>query len=268
MADRRDRPDGLHPGPAGACYTGPVTEPDAPPATDAPAPRPRWRRRAVRAAWAVAALAGTVLAVIVVTNLVVTRGVDGLAYDDAASVPVMPVAIVFGAGVVDGKPTPALADRVHGSVELFKQGKVAHLLMTGDNSNRSYDEVTAMRQQAIDEGVPAEAITRDYAGFSTYDSCYRARDVFGVRSAVLVTQDYHLSRALYTCRGLGIDSVGLRIPDWQHLSERITWGEYPSDLSVQYMGREWLSRTKAVIAAEVTHPTPTLLGPYEGLRAT
>jgi len=202
------------------------------------------------------------------TNLIVTRSVDGAGYDDVASVPVKPVAVVFGAGVIGGRPTPALAERVHGAVELFEQGRVSRLLMTGDHSTVAYDEVSAMKEQAVAEGVPAEVITRDYAGFSTYDSCYRARDVFGVREAVLVTQDYHLSRALFTCRELGIDAVGLRISDWQHAPEKAQSQWWTTDIATSYMTREWLSRTKAVLAAKVTHPQPQFLGPHEGLRET
>ncbi len=205
---------------------------------------------------------------VVVTNVAVTQSADGLAYDDAADVPSRPVAIVFGAGVVNGQPTPALADRVDGAVALFRQGKVSHLLMTGDNSSVGYDEVGVMKDRAVAAGVPPSAITRDHAGFNTYDSCYRARDIFGVRAAVLVTQDYHLSRALYTCRQLGLDVVGLSIPDWQHHPERLAWGDYPDDLQRQYMTREWFARTKAVVTGKITHPAPTFLGPYEGLRET
>lgn len=231
-------------------------------------PHPRWRRRIKRTVIAAVTVVGAVLAFVVLTNLLVTRTIDGAGYDDVASVPVTPVAIVFGAGVVDGKPTPALAERVHGAAELFHHGKVSHLLMTGDHSTVSYDEVSAMKAQAVAEGVPAEVITRDYAGFSTYDSCYRARDVFGVRAAVLVTQDYHLSRALFTCRELGIDAVGLRISDWQHAPEKAQSQWWSTDIAASYTTREWLSRTKAVLAAKVTRPEPMFLGPYEGLRET
>ena len=213
-------------------------------------------------------LVGLVVALVVGTNVLVTRGASDVAYDEVADVPARTVAVVFGAGVVDGKPTPALADRVHAAVELYRHGTVGHLLLTGDHSSVGYDEVGAMREQALAEGVPTSAITRDHAGFSTYDSCIRARDVFGVRDAVLVTQDYHLPRALYTCREAGIDAVGLRVPDWQHHPERLTWGAYPDDLGRQYMAREWLARSKAVVAARITHPDPTFLGPYEGLRET
>ncbi len=230
--------------------------------------RARRRRRLARVLAGVVAMALLALLLVAVTNAAVTQSADGLTYDDVSAVPVRPVAIVFGAGVIDGQPTPALADRVDGAIALYHQGKVAHLLLTGDNSSVAYDEVGVMRDRALAAGVPAAAITRDHAGFSTYDSCYRARDIFGVRAAVLVTQDYHLSRALYTCRQLGLDVIGLRIPDWQHLPERLTWGNYPQDLQVQYMSREWLARTKAVIAAKITHPAPTFLGPYEGLQAT
>jgi vancomycin permeability regulator SanA len=228
----------------------------------------RRRRRVKRAGVVLAVVALVALVAVVTTNVMVTKGADGLAFDDPASVPVRPVAIVFGAGLVNGEPSPALADRVHGAVLLYQQGRVTHLLMTGDNSVVEYDEVTAMRKQAMDEGVPAAAITRDYAGFNTYDSCYRARDVFGVRSAVLVTQDYHLPRALYSCRELGIDAVGLIIPDWQHHPENLTRGQYPWLQSSYYMAREWFARSKAVLGAKVTHPSPQFLGPYEGLHET
>ena len=210
-----------------------------------------------------AGLAGALL--LVVANGYVTRSAEGLAFDDVGQVPERPVAIVFGAGVVNGQATPALADRVEGAVELYRQGRVSKLLMTGDNSHPDYDEVSVMRDLAIDQGVPAEAITRDHAGFDTRSSCYRARDVFGVRAAVLVTQDYHLPRALYTCRDLGIDAVGLRIPDWQHNADQLDWGQYPGLDSQKYMTREWLARANALLEAHVTHPEPQFLGPYLGL---
>lgn len=234
---------------------------------EAPTPGRRRRRWLRRTTVAVAVVVGVAVAFVAVTNLIVTRSIDGLGYDTAAQVPgPRTAAIVFGAGLVDGKPTPALADRVHGAVELYRQGTVGHLLMTGDNSAVQYDEPTAMEDQAVAEGVPANAITRDRAGFSTYESCLRARDVFGVHDAVLVTQDYHLARALFSCRELGIDAVGLRIPDWQHHAEQMPGGNYYPWLSSQwYMAREWFSRTKTVISTKITHPEPTYLGPYVGL---
>ena len=126
------------------------------------------------------------------------------------AVPERPVAIVFGAQIYSsGRLSAMLADRVTTGAELYQTGKVDALLLTGDNSEASYNEPEAMRQYALNLGVPDEAITLDYAGFRTYDSCYRARDIFKVESAILVTQDFHLDRALLVCNGLGIESVGV-----------------------------------------------------------
>jgi SanA protein len=127
-----------------------------------------------------------------------------------ADVPDRPVAIVFGAQVLpSGRLSAMLADRVKVGAQLYQAGKVKALLFTGDNSVATYNEPEAMRQYALDLGIPDDAIVLDYAGFRTYDSCYRARDIFKVDQAVLVTQDFHLDRALLTCNQLGIDSVGV-----------------------------------------------------------
>ena len=253
-----DRPDGI--GAAAPTDVAP-RRPGPDGAPDRSSAR-RWIRRLLVVG--IAGLSAIVL-VLVAANVFVTRSAEGLAFDTAAEVPERPTAIVFGAGVVDGRPTPALADRVHAAVELYRQGRVRHLLLSGDNSRIDYDEVTAMREQAMAEGVPADAITRDHAGFDTRSSCYRARDVFGVTAAVLVTQDYHLPRALYTCRDLGIDAVGLRVPDWQHNADQLTWCCYPATDSRQYMAREWLARTNALVEAHLTRPEPQFLGPRLGL---
>lgn len=121
-----------------------------------------------------------------------------------------PVAIVFGAGLWrDGTPTPVLRDRVETAAELYFAGKVEKLLMSGDNSRQDYNEPQAMRDYAISLGVPDAAIALDYVGRRTYDTCYRARDIFGIRSAILVTQSFHLPRAIYTCNALGIKATGV-----------------------------------------------------------
>ncbi|MHB0868268.1 MAG: SanA/YdcF family protein [Chloroflexota bacterium] len=131
-------------------------------------------------------------------------------YDDAGALPPMPVAMVFGAGLNrDGSPSWMLADRVDAAVELYRAGKVHRILMTGDNSSVGYNEVAAMKRRAVEQGVPPELVNLDYAGFRTYDSCYRARHVFGVDQAILVTQRYHLPRAIYLARSFGIQSMGL-----------------------------------------------------------
>lgn len=135
---------------------------------------------------------------------------DRLVWNDPAALPELPVAIVFGAGITpDGRLSPMLADRVETAIDLYRAGKVRKLLMSGDNRFAWYDEPTRMYEYAIARGVPAEDIVRDFAGRRTYDTCYRAGAIFGVREAVLVTQRFHLPRALFTCRNLGVDAVGL-----------------------------------------------------------
>jgi len=120
------------------------------------------------------------------------------------------VAIVFGAGLRrDGTPTTVLRDRVSSAASLYFSGKVSKLLMSGDNRTDFYNEPEAMRQLALELGVSEEDILLDYAGLRTYDTCFRARNIFGIRDAILVTQGFHLPRSLYTCNRLGVSSVGV-----------------------------------------------------------
>ncbi|HET9223572.1 MAG TPA: ElyC/SanA/YdcF family protein [Roseiflexaceae bacterium] len=178
-------------------------------------------------------------------------------YDDLAAIPPVRVAIVFGAGLRrDGRPSPMLADRVRAAAQLYQLGQVQKILMTGDNSRVEYDEVSAMRRYAVELGVPSDDITLDYAGFSTYESCYRASVIFGVRQAVLITQRYHLPRAVYTCRDLGIEAFGLGAPDW---------GTYGVGVMLPYTSREALATIKALWQVHIVRPPPTFLGPFEGI---
>jgi SanA protein len=124
--------------------------------------------------------------------------------------PVRQVAVVFGAGLWrDGSPTPVLRDRVETAARLYFDGKVEKLLMSGDNSVVEYNEPEAMRQYALSLGVPDEDIVLDYAGRRTYDTCYRAKAIFQVEQPILVTQSFHLPRAVYTCRAMGVDAIGV-----------------------------------------------------------
>ncbi len=124
--------------------------------------------------------------------------------------PVKAVAIVFGAGLWrDGSPTPVLRDRVATAAELYFAGKVSKLLMSGDNLKDYYNEPGAMREFALSLGVPEDSIVLDDAGQRTYDTCYRAREIFQIHDAILVTQKFHLPRAIYTCNRLGISAVGV-----------------------------------------------------------
>lgn len=178
-------------------------------------------------------------------------------YDDPARLPVERIAIVFGAGVRrDGRPSRMLADRVQAAVDLYQAGRVRTLLMTGDNSSVDYDEVSSMRDYAVERGVVPADIVLDFAGFSTYESCFRAQAIFGVGEAVLITQRYHLPRAVYTCRGLGVNAVGLGTPDW---------GRYSSTSMRRYTTREAVATLNALWQVHVIRPLPTFLGPFEGI---
>ena len=120
------------------------------------------------------------------------------------------VAIVFGAGLQrDGTPTAVLRDRVAAAAELYFSGKVKKILMSGDNRFVEYNEPGAMAAYAISLGVPEADIVLDYAGRRTYDTCYRARHIFGIEEALLVTQRFHLPRALYLCNSLGVQAMGV-----------------------------------------------------------
>ncbi len=129
-------------------------------------------------------------------------------------VPIAPVALVLGAGLNrDGTPGVVLSDRVEAAAELYFLGKVEKLLMSGDNSSQYYNEPGAMRNYAFSLGVPDEDIVLDYAGRRTYDSCYRAREIFGIDKLIVVTQAFHLPRALFLCNAFEIETYGVTADD-------------------------------------------------------
>lgn len=137
---------------------------------------------------------------------------EGVRYDEPQRVPPQQAALVFGAGLkLDGTPSALLSDRIHAAVLLYLDGKVHQLLMSGDGGTPGHDEPAAMARQAEAEGVPASAILQDPGGVHTYASCQRAHDLFGVTSAVAVSQSYHLPRAIYTCSRVGIHTVGFSL---------------------------------------------------------
>lgn len=120
------------------------------------------------------------------------------------------VAVVFGARVLaNDRLSTVLRDRVATAIDLYEAGKVDVLVMSGDGRSTDYNEPRAMRRYAMSRGVPAEAIVVDEGGLRTYDTCYRADAIFALEQAVLVTQDFHLDRALYLCNALGVASVGV-----------------------------------------------------------
>lgn len=113
----------------------------------------------------------------------------------------------------DGSPSLMLADRLEKAIELYESGASARLLMSGDHGHSEYDEVNTMKAFAVEQGVPSEAVFMDHAGFSTYESVYRAKDVFQAEKIIVVSQEYHLSRALYIAERLGLDAYGVAAAD-------------------------------------------------------
>jgi SanA protein len=164
------------------------------------------------------------------------------------------IGIVFGAGLTRvGEPTPALYDRVATAVELYQRGLVNKLLLTGDHRVANYNEPEAMRRTAVKLGVPNEDLLLDNAGLRTYDSCYRAREIFGVNRAILVTQAFHLDRALYLCNAFGIDSLGV-------VADR---RDYTTGAQLWWEVREAAATVAAWIDVNVTKPTPGCPLPLE-----
>lgn len=149
------------------------------------------------------------LSVAMVIPLFIRQAVEPLMYTSIEQVPPSEVALVLGASVVHGIPSPLLARRADTAVALYKAGKVSKILVTGDNGALSYDEVTPVRKYVLDAGIPTQDIFLDHAGFDTYSSVYRARDVFAARSVIIVTQDFHLPRALWIARRLGLSAYGV-----------------------------------------------------------
>ncbi|MEF9925608.1 MAG: ElyC/SanA/YdcF family protein [Raoultibacter sp.] len=118
--------------------------------------------------------------------------------------------VVLGASVLpDGSPSGILQDRLDAAIALYKAGAAPKMLMSGDNGDVSYNEGAAMKNYAIEQGVPSEDIFNDHAGFSTYETMYRAKNVFGAQRIIVVTQTYHLYRALYAANGLGMEAIGV-----------------------------------------------------------
>ncbi|MGW1158184.1 SanA/YdcF family protein [Streptomyces sp. NPDC002519] len=188
-----------------------------------------------------------VLALLPATWLYLTTG-DRLR--TTADVPRTQVAVVFGAGLWDGEPSPYLAHRLDAAARLYRAGRVEVVLVTGDNSRADYDEPDAMRTYLTRHGVPDERIVSDYAGFDTWDSCVRARKIFGVDRAVLISQGFHIRRAVALCQAAGITSYGVGVDD-RH------------DRTWYYGGtREVFAAGKAALDV-LLQPDPRFLGPRE-----
>jgi len=176
-----------------------------------------------------AVLALSALALFLVVPLLMQVSVQPHIFKSRDSVPEADVAIVLGASVVRGAPSPVLAARANEAIELYQKGKVQKILVTGDSGALSHDEVTPVRKYLLAAGIAPEDIFLDHAGFDTYSSMYRARVVFGADTATIVTQNFHLPRALFLARAVGLSAAGVAAKG----------GEYSLDSYLREIPASW-----------------------------
>ncbi len=171
---------------------------------------------------------------------------------DISSVPFAQVAIVPGAGITaDDRPTLALRDRIDGAIALYRAGKVQKILMSGDNSSIYYNEPGVMTNYAIQQGIPESDIVQDFAGRRTYDTCYRAKEIFGLETVIITTQQYHLPRMVFLCDQLGLNTYGIPVEQSNYLPNRYLFWKM----------REVLATLAAYIDIYFLKPEPILGSP-------
>lgn len=178
-----------------------------------------------------------VVSIMVLLNLWVFYSVNKQVFRQVDSLPENDIALVLGTSqyVAGGYINLHFKARMEAAAYLYKQGKVKHLLVSGDNGNKQYDEPTAMRDSLIKLGVPETAITLDYAGFRTLDSVVRAKEVFGLTKLTIITDDFHIHRSVFLAKHFGLDAVGF-------CSKKV-----PFRLSAKTYIREYFARVKAVL---------------------
>ncbi len=185
----------------------------------------------------------------IVNGIVISAASDFiLTQEEAANLADVDCILVLGCLVhEDGVPSDMLHDRLQVGVELYQKGASTKLLMSGDHGRDGYDEVAAMKQFAVNAGIETAHIFMDHAGFSTYESMYRAKEIFGAKKIIIVTQTYHLYRAVYIANQLGMEAYGVS-------SDLNTyWGQFKRDV------REVLARVKD-FGTSILKPEPTYLG--------
>ncbi len=155
--------------------------------------------------------------------------------------------LILGAGIWEDKPSHMLEDRLLEGISLYKNGISSKIIMSGDHGREEYDEVNIMKKFAIEKGVPSNDIFMDHAGFATYDSIYRAKEIFKSKKILIVTQEYHLHRALYIANSLGLEAYG--VPS----NPRKYGGQFFREI------REILARNKDFVKC-IFKPEPTYLG--------
>ena len=198
---------------------------------------------------------GVVVLFLVITNVWVLLSGNSARCDSLDAVPARDVAVVLGTSprLASGWANPFFESRIDAAARLYKAGKVRHLLVSGDNRTKDYDEPTAMRDALVKRGVPADAVSLDFAGLRTLDTVERARVIFGLTEAVIVTDDFHLARSLFLAKAKGLNAVGIHgVP-------------VPWKWSKKTRCREVVSRAMAWLDVYVLGTKPRHYGPREHL---
>ena len=187
---------------------------------------------------------------VIFCNRAVIKTAEDKMYDDVSAIPYNRVGVLLGTSPKgrSGKPNVFYIRRVEACVALYKAGKIDRILVSGDNSRTTYDEPTCIKEDLVMAGIPDSVIYLDYAGFRTYDSMVRAKEVFGLTSFTIISQPFHNERALYIATRKGLDVIAFNARDVQLRR----W-------QIRMTVREWLARTKAVLDV-YTHKQPHFLG--------
>ncbi|SEH08879.1 SanA/YdcF family protein [Candidatus Venteria ishoeyi] len=192
------------------------------------------------------------IALVIISNVYIYLMTNPYLYADETQVPSAYTGVILGAWVApDGRLSDMLEDRVLTGLRLYRQGRVKKLLLSGDHGQVGYDEVNAMRRYLLKAGVPPEDLFMDHAGFKTYDSFYRARDVFQVKDALVITQGFHLARSVYTAQTFGLKAFGVEAGHNTNYTHRSL---------IRANLREVLARTKAMIELHILRFPPKYLG--------
>jgi len=204
--------------------------------------------------WSVVAVfVGIIL--IVSSNLIITNCAKNFIYSDLNEVPETKVALILGTSryTTKGYTNLFFKYRIQAVVELYKAGKIKHIIVSGDNSITEYNEPREMRKALINEGIPFEAITLDYAGFRTLDSVVRCKEVFDQDNFIIISQKFHIERALFIAQKFDIHAIGYAAQD------------PPDKYSFKTNVREYFARTKAIFDLYILHTQPKFLGEKENI---
>lgn len=205
--------------------------------------------------WAIGAVVFLILFV-VFSNVIIKQATQKDIYQTIANTPQKKVALLLGTSRYTTRGTTNLffKHRINAAAELYQQGKIKHIIVSGDNSLHSYNEPREMQKALIALGIPDSAITLDYAGFRTLDSVVRCKEVFGQTEVVIISQRFHVERALFIANKYEMDAIGFAAQD------------PPEKYSVKTHFREYFAKTKAVIDLYIINKKPKFLGKKEKIQ--